>query len=198
LGLTGIDLSLVDHLDVPAPVVDRRGRIAAANAATAVVTGFPLERIRGRHFLELLPEDRRVSSSAEFTRAIKGGETVEYGSAFAQHRRRIGTRVVLTPLRRDDAVVGALGLAYELRPDEPEPDLTRLPSLTPRQYEVLQLLAAALSTSEIADRLGLATETVRNHVRAVLVAVGARSRLEAVLTAERLGLIAPRDSRQRE
>ena len=169
--------------------MDRRGRIAAANAATAAVTGFPLERLRGRHFLELLPEDRRVSASVELTRAVKGGETVEYASAFAQQRRCVGARVVLTPLRRDDVVVGALGLAYELRPDEPGPDLTRLPSLTPRQYEVLKLLADALSTSEIADRLGLATETVRNHVRAVLVALGARSRLEAVVTAERLGLI---------
>jgi PAS domain S-box-containing protein len=196
-GLAGIDVSLVDHLDVPALVVDRRGRIAAANAAAVAVTGVPRERIRGLHLLELLPDDRRVPSTAEPSRALDGGETLEYASAFARGRRRVATRVVVTPLRLDGAIVGALGIAFELPPDEPSPDPASLPSLTPRQYEVLKLLGEALSTDEIADRLGLARETVRNHVRAVLLALSARSRLEAVVIAERLGLIGRQSSGDR-
>ena len=67
--------------------------------------------------------------------------------------------------------------------------LLKRASLTPRQEEVLRLLAAGRSTDEIAAELHLARETVRNHVRAVLRAVGAHTRLEAVVTAQRLGLL---------
>ncbi len=63
------------------------------------------------------------------------------------------------------------------------------PRLTPRQHEVLGLLAQGLSTKAIAARLVCAETTVRNHVNAVMVALGAHSRLEAVLKAQNLGLV---------
>ena len=62
-------------------------------------------------------------------------------------------------------------------------------SLTPRQQEVLALLALGLGTAAIADRLGLSKETVRNHVRAVLQELSVHSRLEAVVEARRRGLL---------
>jgi DNA-binding NarL/FixJ family response regulator len=65
-------------------------------------------------------------------------------------------------------------------------------SLTPRQREVLQLVADGLSTRRIAEQLWLSPATVRNHVRAVLVGLGAHTRLEAVATAHRLGLLRER------
>ena len=55
--------------------------------------------------------------------------------------------------------------------------------LTPRQAEVLRLLERGRSTTQIAEELGLSRETVRNHVRHLLRAVGASSRLEAVAIA---------------
>jgi two-component system NarL family response regulator len=61
----------------------------------------------------------------------------------------------------------------------PHPDL----QLTPRQAEVLELLERGRSTKQIASELHLSTETVRNHVRHILRAVGAHSRLEAVAIA---------------
>jgi DNA-binding NarL/FixJ family response regulator len=57
--------------------------------------------------------------------------------------------------------------------------------LTPRQAEVLELLERGRSTSQIAEELQLSTETVRNHIRLLLRAVGAHSRLEAVAIAHR-------------
>jgi DNA-binding CsgD family transcriptional regulator len=63
------------------------------------------------------------------------------------------------------------------------------PTLTARQTEVLQLLAGGASTSQIQDILQLSRETVRNHVRHLLRALGAHSRLEAVAVARRNGLI---------
>jgi two-component system, NarL family, response regulator LiaR len=52
--------------------------------------------------------------------------------------------------------------------------------LTPREWEVLDLLCASMGTEEIADTLFLSAETVRSHVRNILRKLGVRSRQEAV------------------
>jgi DNA-binding NarL/FixJ family response regulator len=62
---------------------------------------------------------------------------------------------------------------------------------TPRQLEVLRLLAEGLETPQIAARLGIAEETARNHIRALLRATGAHSRLEVVLMGFRSGVLRP-------
>ncbi len=56
-----------------------------------------------------------------------------------------------------------------------------LARLTPREREVLQLLADGADTREIATRLTLSLTTVRNHVQNVLAKLGVHSRLEAVV-----------------
>jgi DNA-binding NarL/FixJ family response regulator len=63
------------------------------------------------------------------------------------------------------------------------------PHLTPRQNEVLHLLAHGRSTAQIAEELHLSTDTVRNHVRRMLRALGAHSRIEALAVAHRDGLL---------
>ncbi len=63
------------------------------------------------------------------------------------------------------------------------------PPLSPRQRQVLDLLADGLGPATIARRLGLSVPTVRNHVAAVLHRLGCHSQLEAVATARRRGLI---------
>lgn len=66
--------------------------------------------------------------------------------------------------------------------------------LTVREREVLGLLADGLSSESIAGRLYLSSNTVRNHVQAVLTKLGAHSRLEAVSIAARAGLLDRRGS----
>lgn len=61
--------------------------------------------------------------------------------------------------------------------------------LTPRERETLDLLGEGLSTAAISGRLGVALNTVRNHVQRVLEKLGARSQLEAVTIARREGLL---------
>lgn len=65
-----------------------------------------------------------------------------------------------------------------------------VPHLTPREVGVLEALARGRDATRIAGDLGLSVHTVRDHVRALLGKLGARSQLEAVVTAERLGLVA--------
>lgn len=62
-------------------------------------------------------------------------------------------------------------------------------SLTPRQAEVLQLMGDGLSNKSIADRLGVSEGTVKLHVNAVLRALNARNRTEAVVEASRRRLL---------
>jgi DNA-binding NarL/FixJ family response regulator len=66
---------------------------------------------------------------------------------------------------------------------------TAAQTLTPRELEVLGLLADGLAHDEIAQRLGIGSETVRTHVRKASSRLGASTRTQAVATAIRLGLI---------
>jgi DNA-binding NarL/FixJ family response regulator len=68
--------------------------------------------------------------------------------------------------------------------------------LTPREEEILALVAEGLSNKAIAAELGLRLHTVRNHVQNVLTKLGAHSKLEAVALATRSGLLAPPGRRQ--
>lgn len=61
--------------------------------------------------------------------------------------------------------------------------------LTPREYEVLELLAQGMATVDIATALGISRVTARNHVTRVIEKLGVKTRLQAVLAASRLGLI---------
>ena len=65
------------------------------------------------------------------------------------------------------------------------------PRLTPRQHEILGLIAAGLSTSEIATQLTISPETVRNHIRSLFSELNVHTRIEATAAGQRLGLLAP-------
>lgn len=61
--------------------------------------------------------------------------------------------------------------------------------LTPREVEVLELLAAAAPTAEVASALGISIATTRNHVQRILQKLGAHSKIEAVSIAVREGIV---------
>lgn len=61
--------------------------------------------------------------------------------------------------------------------------------LTPREQEVLQLLAEGLPNKTIASHLNISEHTVKFHVNAIMAKLGAQSRTDAVMRATRAGLI---------
>lgn len=64
------------------------------------------------------------------------------------------------------------------------------PQLTPREREVLQLVATGRTNAEIAEHLRLSPNTVKEHASSMFRKLGVRNRAEAVQRAQRLGLLA--------
>lgn len=84
------------------------------------------------------------------------------------------------------------GAAQEMAPAPPEEAGSAAAGeelLTPRQYEVLRLLAQGLSNKAIAYQMHLSENTIRNHVVAILRQFNAQTRTGAVVAAQRLGLL---------
>jgi DNA-binding NarL/FixJ family response regulator len=69
------------------------------------------------------------------------------------------------------------------------PDPPQASPLTPREEEVLQLIADGLSTTEVAERLYISGKTVKNHLASIYEKLDARDRTQAVLAAVRIGII---------
>lgn len=105
--------------------------------------------------------------------------------------------VLATAIRRvaegeswlDPAVVGRVIRALRLPPG---PDGAAVAAvLTPREREVLTLVAEGLSNAELCDRLFLSEATVKTHVARVLMKTGSRDRAAAVALAYRSGFVRP-------
>jgi len=99
--------------------------------------------------------------------------------------RRAAAGEMVLPSKDIGAILGRLQKVREIRTDEGQ----LVARLTPRELEVLQLLADGKSTAEIAQSLFISPRTVRSHVKSVLAKLGAHSKLEAVTMALRYGVI---------
>jgi len=190
--LEDIDRLLVDSLVIPASLHDVEGRFVHINAAAERASGKSNAELLGRPMTELLPREAHANVEAQFRRAIELGVPTDFETAFIDETGHLrGVRVQQLPLRVGDAIVGVLTLAFDVRQRPMERiDLGPEPRLTARQRQVLGLIASGLSTAEIAQELTLSTETVRNHLRNLLRELHAHTRVEAIVMAQRIGLLA--------
>ena len=168
----------LEHINVPSYVLDHVGVIRWMNQAARRMVG---DRV-GRQFTSVVAPDETRRAREIFARKLLGKSDVTDTSVVVVDGAgaHVPVEISSVPLRQGDRVIGVFGQVSDvLEEPRPHPEL----HLTPRQGEVLRLLERGRSTAQIAEELHLSRETVRNHVRHLLHAVGATSRLEAVAVA---------------
>jgi PAS domain S-box-containing protein len=174
---------------------DRDLTVRSWNHQAELLTGLSTESVLGRpcwEALAALDEDGALvcHSGCSCARLAKEGWPVPRKTLLVKSKS--GTRRPLSVstvcLKQDEHEL----FLHVLEPSTPISLLQQPPrvGLTPRQREVLSLVADGYSARQIARRLGLAEPTVRNHIRAILVELRVHSQLAAVARARKLGLVA--------
>jgi len=168
--------------------LDGRGRIAWVSDVVERLFGYTPRELVGQEALVLVAPEDHETVRAQITRKLRGeADVVAYEvNGLTKDGSRVVVRMISCPVRVDGRVAGVKGLAAPHPPAQQPPAHLHL---TPRQVETLAMLGAGLTTREVTNRLGVSSETARNHIRGVLQALGAHSRLEAVTNARHLGLI---------
>ena len=161
--------------------------IVSWNRAAEELTGVPAEGAVGRFCWEVLAShddrgDLVCHPGCSIARLMREGWRVpSHRLLIETPEGRRGVHVSTVTVDDDDSRL----FLHVLVPSERRPPPgSRV--LTARQQEVLQLLAEGVPAKVIATRLGVVEATVRNHIRAILVALGAHSQLEAIANARRL------------
>lgn len=153
-------------------------------AATAIVGD-----LVGRRFLEAVAPESQATVRDAFAKKLVGtSSSTEYDATFtARDGSLVRAEVSSVRVGDDGHLVAVFGVAVPERDMPPR----RAPGrqLTPRQAEVLRLLARGGSTGQIADELGVSPQTARNHVRDLMRRLDVHSRIEAVAAAHRRGLV---------
>ncbi len=146
-------------------VVAELGRLGAL-PATLILTTFEDDdaalEVIGAGARGYLLKDIKYDRLAQAVRALAAGETMIQPALTARAERELSTRAA--PADQVDV------------------------ELSPREREVLRLVAAGYSNREIAKALFVAEGTVKNHVSNILTKMGARDRMRAVLKAAERGL----------
>jgi len=128
--------------------------------------------------------------------------TPDPAAAWTAQARRSGVRAVLREDATADELAAAVAAAraglVTLHPDALASAAAARAvaprggafTLTPREIEILEMMAEGMSNRTIAGRLGISSQTVKFHVASILAKLGAASRTEAVTFGVRRGLIA--------
>jgi PAS domain S-box-containing protein len=173
-------------IKVPSVIVDRDGSVTWLNEAATRALG----DLQGKSFTDIVAPEYAPVVRRQLARKLQGVLVTDYEiQVFTPDGRRRQVEISSVPIRGGDACHAVFGVVLPAR----QPVKQGTVELTPRQREVLGYLAMGSSTAEIASALHLSKETVRNHVRQLLRALGVHSRLEAVAVAHNQGLLATND-----
>jgi PAS domain S-box-containing protein len=173
-------------------LVDEERRIVDANGAYVRLLGHARRELVGTPIYRFVA-DGPLASPSEWTAALAAGHftgeaelVCADGSAVAVQWAATAEVVTGRRLVLFVALSTSRWGRHFRRLDVPPPDPC---ALSPREREVVRLLAHGSSGPEIAEELGIANETVRTHVRNAMGKTGARSRAQLVAKARGDGLL---------
>ena len=173
----------LEGIGLVAWITDGDGVIRWANARARDTFG----GVVGRRVLDFVAPESLPTARSHLVRHMVGQEANASFKATVctAAGERLPVEVHSVALTGGERVVGIFGVAS---PGEGQPAVPH-DVLTPRQLQILALLADGASTEQLASDLHLSINTVRNHIRGVLRALGVHSRLEAVVEGRRRGLV---------
>jgi PAS domain S-box-containing protein len=189
---------VLDQVALAVIGTDPDGLVATWNARAEALHGFTHNEAVGRHISELTVPTEEHRNAAEMIATVRGGAPWQGTLRLC---RKDGSRFTaflkFAPIVEDGrGVIGIVGVAIEIA----DPQLAdavrtlvkdgnhtgpvrRARMLSPREREVLAMLARGLNGEQIAERLVLSPETVRTHIRNAREKLGASTRVEAVTMA---------------
>jgi DNA-binding NarL/FixJ family response regulator len=178
-GRTGIRLAAELQPDVV--LMDlRMPDVEGSEATFAILQRDPTMRVLA---LTAVSEDAAVAAAMSSGACGFLAKDTPIDEVVAAVRAAAGGSAWLSP-RAAEVVLGRLRNATS----EPRPDNAALEQLSPRERDVLRLIARALDNAEIARELGISPRTAKNHVSSILAKLGLSSRIQAAIYAVRSGL----------
>jgi PAS domain S-box-containing protein len=189
------DDQVLDQVGLAVIATDADGVVTTWNARAEALYGWSRDEAVGRHVSDLTVPDEDRRTAEQIMDAIQRGQSWE---GTFRVRRKDGSSVTAfvkdSPIMDDGHLIGIVGVSIEIG----DPALAdavrslvgngtrpqrRTRALSPREREVLALLARGLTGEQIAERLVLSPETVRTHIRNAREKLGASTRVEAVTMA---------------
>lgn len=135
----------------------------------AAGTAVPVLLLSGQNRNRLVEEAVQAGCSGFLSKGVPGSELADAVVTIANGATVFSPEVLRSMASKDRTDIGS--------------------TLTEREMQTLQLLAEAKTAGEIADQLFVSPHTIRNHIRAILSKLGARSQLDAVVVAAKAGLV---------
>jgi PAS domain S-box-containing protein len=189
---------VLDQVDLAVIATDAKGVVTHWNARAEALYGWTREEAIGRYIADLTVPDDQRRNGLEIIEQLQGGASWQGSFRVRRKDGSVFTAYVKNSpiLERDGRLIGIVGCSIEIA----DPDLAsavrsligdgsqpsgrrRTRNLSPREREVLGLLARGLTGEQIAERLVLSPETVRTHIRNAREKLGASTRVEAVTMA---------------
>jgi PAS domain S-box-containing protein len=160
-------------------LLDDEGCIVQANRVAAYLLGLPQAELRGLAISGFAAPELQANAFELWERFKRSGQASGTGTLLAAD----GTRRTLEFRASANYVIGRHLVIGRMRESRGRPRARADGVLTPRQRDVLTMLASGLNGPESAARLFLSPATVRTHVQNAMNSLGARTRAQAVAEA---------------
>jgi PAS domain S-box-containing protein len=183
---------VLNEIGLPLYVADGDGVFLWVNASAKAFVG----DVVGRRISSVVVPEQITYAREQFARKVTGQAAVtDYDlTLLDSNGRRVPVVIHSVRLASNGTGAAVFGAAIPRNAERQwfDPaDTEDQPAVhfTGRQHETLMLLGEGLGTAQIAAQLGISAPTARNHIQAVMEALGAHTRLEAVAEAHQTGLL---------